>query len=53
MKETESEGCACDRPEIRDQFPRGYCSLNQIIECHGDQPVYELFKHIQFKEEKR
>ncbi|MBY8985917.1 MAG: hypothetical protein KGD65_12660 [Candidatus Lokiarchaeota archaeon] len=51
MKEKQSEGCACDKPEIRDQFSRGSCSLNQIIKCHGDQPVDELFKHIELKKE--
>jgi len=51
MKEKQSEGCACNRPEIRDKFPRGSCSLNQIIECHGDQPVDEVLKHIEIKKE--
>ncbi|MHA2282850.1 MAG: hypothetical protein ACXAC5_18570 [Promethearchaeota archaeon] len=51
MKEKQSDGCACDKTEIRDQFPRSSCSLNQIIECHGDQPVDELFKHIELKKE--
>jgi hypothetical protein len=52
MKEKQSEKCACNQPEIRDQFPRGCCSLNQIIECHGDQPVDVLLKHIQSEKEK-
>jgi hypothetical protein len=51
MSEEQSERCMCDQPEIRDQFPRSCCSLNQIIKCHGDQPVDELFKHIELKKE--
>jgi len=51
MKEKQSEECACNNPEIRDQFPRSSCSLNQIIECHGDQPIDEVLKHIKIKKE--
>ncbi|MHA1913477.1 MAG: hypothetical protein ACW986_09285 [Promethearchaeota archaeon] len=51
MKIERSEECACNKPEIRDKFPKACCSLNQIIECHGDQPVDELLKHIEMKKE--
>ncbi|MFX1571769.1 MAG: hypothetical protein ACFFB0_03395 [Promethearchaeota archaeon] len=51
MKLKEREECACDKPEIKEKHPHG-CSLNQIIKCHGDQPINELFKHIQLEEEK-
>lgn len=51
MKEKQSKECACNKPGIRDQFPRSSCSLNQIIECHGDQPVDEVLKHIKIKKE--
>ena len=40
-----------DKPEIKETHPEG-CTLNQIIKCHGDQPINELLKHIQFDEEK-
>ena len=42
--------CECDKPEIKDSFPRGCCSLNQIIKCHGDQPFDEILKTIHFKD---
>ncbi|MFX1379684.1 MAG: hypothetical protein ACFFA4_11405 [Promethearchaeota archaeon] len=42
--------CACDKPEIKNMHPQG-CTLKQIIKCHGDQPIDELLKHIQLKEE--
>ncbi|MFX1457078.1 MAG: hypothetical protein ACFFDB_17010 [Promethearchaeota archaeon] len=51
MKIEESEGCACDKPDIKENHPHG-CTLNQIIKCHGDQPINELLKHIQVEEEK-
>ena len=37
MKEKQSEKCACDKPEIKDQFPRGCCSLNQIIKLKEEK----------------
>jgi len=52
MDINEKEDCECDKPEIRDKYPRGCCSLNQIIKCHGDQPLDELLKHIQLEKEK-
>jgi hypothetical protein len=51
MKMKEVNECTCDKPEIKNKFPDGNCSLNQIIKCHGDQPINELLKHIQIKEE--
>ena len=51
MEENHSEKCECDKPEIKDQFQRRCCSLNQIIKCHGDQPVDELLKHIDLKKD--
>lgn len=51
MKIKQSEQCKCDKLEIKSEFPKG-CSLNQIIKCHGDQPLSEIFKHIQLEEEK-
>ena len=53
MKIKEVNECACDKPEVRDKFPGGHCSLNQIINCHGDQPINELLKHVQIEEEKK
>jgi hypothetical protein len=49
MKLKETEECACDKPEIKEKHPQG-CTLNQIIKCHGDQPIDELLKHIQLEE---
>ncbi|MFX1328305.1 MAG: hypothetical protein ACFE91_09185 [Promethearchaeota archaeon] len=43
------EGCDCLHPEIKEKHPSG-CSLNQVIKCHGDQPLSELFKHIELKD---
>lgn len=51
MKIKESKGCNCDKPEIKEKFTGGYCSLNQIIKCHGDQPIDELFKHVELEED--
>ncbi len=51
MKITHSNDCNCDKAEIKKNFPKG-CSLNQIIKCHGEQPIEEIFKHIQIEEEK-
>ncbi|MBD3214564.1 MAG: hypothetical protein GF311_18280 [Candidatus Lokiarchaeota archaeon] len=51
MKVKESEGCACDKPDIKEKFDGGHCSLNQIIKCHGDQPIDELFKHIELEKD--
>ncbi|MFX1385202.1 MAG: hypothetical protein ACFFBP_22540 [Promethearchaeota archaeon] len=50
MKIKETEICDCDKPEIREKYPKG-CSLNQIIRCHGDQSINELLKHIELEEE--
>ncbi|MFW9945378.1 MAG: hypothetical protein ACFFBZ_15610 [Promethearchaeota archaeon] len=52
MKIKEIEEYACDKPEIKDKHPQG-CTLNQIIKCHGDQPINELLKHIQLDEEEK
>ncbi|MHA1491699.1 MAG: hypothetical protein ACTSRI_18840 [Promethearchaeota archaeon] len=38
--------CECDRPEISKDHPGG-CTLNQIIKCHGDQPLKDILKCIQ------
>ena len=51
VKIKEMEECECDKPEIKAKFPRGSCSLNQIIKCHGDQPIDEILKHIQVDDE--
>ncbi|MFW9773110.1 MAG: hypothetical protein ACFFEO_13225 [Candidatus Thorarchaeota archaeon] len=53
MKIKEVNECACDKPEVKDKFPGGHCSLNQIIKCHGDQPINELLKHAQIEEVKK
>ena len=52
MKINETEECVCYKPEIKEKHPQG-CTLNQIIKCHGDQPINELIKHIQFEEEEK
>ncbi len=44
------EECTCDKPEIKKKYPRG-CTLNQIMICHGDQPIEEFLKHIQIEKE--
>ncbi len=41
--------CNCDHPEISKGKPEN-CTLNQVIECHGDQPFREILKWM--KEEK-
>jgi hypothetical protein len=51
MKIKETEKCACDKLEIKEHHPEG-CTLNQIIKCHGNQPINELLKHIQLEDEK-
>jgi hypothetical protein len=51
MKIKHSDECACDKPKIKEGSPKG-CTLNQIIKCHGDQPIEEIFKHIQIEEDK-
>ena len=51
MKIKEIEECECDKPDIKAKFPNGHCSLNQVIKCHGDQSIDELFKHIQLEDE--
>ncbi|MFX0070506.1 MAG: hypothetical protein ACFFAO_05380 [Candidatus Hermodarchaeota archaeon] len=43
--------CDCDKPEIRDKSPEG-CTLNQIIKCHGDQPLKNIIKWIEEEQEK-
>jgi len=50
MKIKNIEDCECTKPEIKETFPNG-CSLNQIIKCHGDQPVEEFLKHIELEKE--
>jgi len=50
MKLKEVEGCNCTKPEIKERFPTG-CSLNQIIKCHGDQPIGELLRHFELENE--
>jgi len=50
MKLKEVEECSCTKPEIKEKFPTG-CSLNQIIKCHGDQPIGELLKHVELEKE--
>lgn len=45
------EGCDCDHPEILERHPNG-CTLNQIMKCHGEQSINELFKHVQLEDEK-
>jgi len=52
MKIKESEECACDKPDIKENHPQG-CTLNQVIKCHGDQPISEILNHIQLDEEER
>ena len=49
MKIKEVEGCECDRPDIKENHPKG-CTLNQVIKCHGDQPIEELLKHLEVEE---
>jgi len=46
------EGCECSHPEIKEKHPSG-CSLNQVIKCHGDQPLSELFKHIDLEDKEK
>jgi hypothetical protein len=53
MKINKINDCNCDKPEVKEKFPGGNCSLNQIIKCHGDQPIDELLKHLQFEEGKK
>jgi hypothetical protein len=50
MKIKNIEECNCTKPEIKEKFPNG-CSLNQIIKCHGDQPIEEFLKHIELEKE--
>ena len=40
-----SEEYECDHLDIKEKHPNG-CTLNQIIKCHGDQPLGELLKHL-------
>ena len=35
--------CDCSHPEISKGKPED-CTLNQVIKCHGDQPMREIFK---------
>ena len=44
------EECKCTSPEIKKNHPQG-CTLNQVIKCHGDQPLNEILKHIELEEE--
>jgi hypothetical protein len=52
MKIEKIEVCDCHSPEIKQEHPKG-CTLNQIIKCHGDQPINELLKHVQLDDEKK
>jgi len=44
------EDCTCEKPDIKEKHPNG-CSLNQILKCHGDQPIGELLKHVKIEKE--
>ena len=35
--------CDCIHPEISKGNPSN-CTLNQVIKCHGDQPLNEILK---------
>ncbi|MCJ7652020.1 MAG: hypothetical protein MUP85_25755 [Candidatus Lokiarchaeota archaeon] len=50
MKIKEEE-CECTSLEIKDRHPEG-CTLNQVIKCHGDQPINDILKHIQLEKKK-
>lgn len=50
MNFKKKEECECNKPEIKAKFLNG-CSLNQIIECHGDQPFNEILKHFELEKE--
>ncbi len=41
--------CVCDHPEISKGKPED-CTLNQIIQCHGDQPFREILKAMKDEE---
>ncbi|MFX1294669.1 MAG: hypothetical protein ACFFD2_07425 [Promethearchaeota archaeon] len=43
------KSCKCDYPSIAKEYPKG-CTLNQIIKCHGEESISELFKHIKLEE---
>ncbi len=47
MKRKE-ETCDCSYPEIKEKHPSG-CTLNQIIKCHGAQPLSELLRHLELE----
>ncbi len=42
------ETSICSYPEIKEKHPSG-CSLNQIIKCHGDQPLSKLLRHLELE----
>ncbi len=44
------EECDCSHPDILEKHPNG-CSINQIIKCHGEQSIDELFKHVHLEKE--
>jgi len=48
MKLKEEE-CECTHLDIKEKHQKG-CTLNQIIKCHGDQPISELLKHVEIDE---
>ena len=53
MEKKKSEGCQCAQDECdhaKIENP-GDCTLNQVIKCHGDQPIRELFKHLELDKE--
>ena len=53
MEKKKSEGCNCAQNECdhaKVENP-GDCSLNQVIKCHGDQPIREIFKNLELGKE--
>jgi hypothetical protein len=50
MKLKTNKKCDCSHPEIKETHPEG-CTLNQIIKCHGEQPINKLLSHIPLKDE--
>ena len=45
MKIKKIYDCECNSPEIKEKHLKG-CTLNQIIRCHGDEPLENLLKHL-------
>ncbi|HUW91032.1 MAG TPA: hypothetical protein VMV43_11025 [Candidatus Nanopelagicaceae bacterium] len=48
---SKKEGCECSHMNIKENHPEG-CTLNQVIKCHGDQPLSEILKHIEMDDKK-